>query len=173
MSEEEGGQRLPDGGDVFLRGGLGVPTLRISDHYEDRELRYRQQLREVKDAEIKDLLAKVEKAETVRRMTPPLRVGQLKAAVAAMQARRENERFERRADALELPLLEAWAAANAPPPAPPPPTRYGKALSAAGVAHEEALAAAQVKTQAAAMVRGCGTCWQCQTGQRCVYKVGS
>jgi hypothetical protein len=171
MSEEEGGQRLPDGGDVFLRGGLGVPTLRISDHYEDRELRYRQQLREVKDAEIKDLLAKVEKAETVRRM-PPLRVGQLKAAVAAMQARRENEQFERRADALELPLLEAWAAANAPPPAPPP-TRYGKVLSAAEVAHEEALSAAQVKAQTTAMSRGCGTCWHCQTGQRCVYKVGS
>src|SRR6266540_1269910 len=96
MSDIPAGQRLPDGNDLFLRGGPGAPTLRISDHYGDRELRYREQLRVIQDQEIKDLLAKVEQREIeLQRATPipleELRTGTL-ANMALAQAEQAHER---------------------------------------------------------------------------------
>jgi hypothetical protein len=109
--------RQPDGGGTYLRGGPGEPTLLITDHVSDREARYRQQLREVQDREIKDLLAKVERTAVARRFTQPpspaevaLEQARGEAWVAsAMRSREEPARLAKQQEE-----LEAWAASADP-----------------------------------------------------------
>jgi hypothetical protein len=171
--------RQPDGDGEYLR-AAGEPTLLVNDHVSDREHRYREQLKQVEDREIKDLLAKIERTAVERRFPKPvspeqqaLESAQGAAWIAEAKARRE----EPARLAQQQAELEAWAndpaTMAAARPDPPPPTRYGKALSPAEVLYEQQLEAAQTKAQAAALAAGCGTCWHCQTGQRCVYRVGS
>jgi hypothetical protein len=157
--------RQPDGGGEYLRGGPGEPTLLITDHVGDGEQRYRQQLREVQDREIKDLLAKIERAAVERRHAPPLSPEQraLEAArgaawIAEAKARREEPaRLARQQEE-----LEAWAtkalASEAARSDPPVPTRFGKALSPAAQAHEAALEAEFVARNRAAAKAVCSAC---------------
>jgi hypothetical protein len=165
MTDDPTTQQLPDGDDVLLRGPVGEPTLRISDHVDNREQRYRQQVREVQDREIKDLLDKIERAAGERRFAKPVTPAQraLEAARGAAwmaEAKRRREEPARLAQKQEE--LEAWAtkamaelAARADPPAP---TRFGKTLSPAAQAHEAALDAEFRARNRAAAKAVCSAC---------------
>jgi hypothetical protein len=155
--------RQPDGGGEYLRGGPGEPTLLVTDHVSDREARYRQQLREVQDREIKDLLAKVERTAVERRFAPPP-----SPAEVALEQARGQAWIAKVKDGWEEPArldqqqaeLEAWAleAELARPPEKPQPTRYGKALSPAEQAHERALDAEFEARNRAAAKAVCTSC---------------
>jgi hypothetical protein len=157
--------RQPDGGGEYLRGGPGEPTLLISDHVSNREQRYRQQLREVQDREIKSLLDKIERTAVERQFAPSISPEQaaLEAArgeawVASVKARRE----EPARLAQQQEELEAWAAKAmaelAASPDPPAPTRHGKALSTAEQEHERVLDAQFRARNRAAAKAACRAC---------------
>jgi hypothetical protein len=157
--------RQPDGGGEYLRGGPGEPTLLISDHVSDHEQRYRQQLREVQDREIKDLLAKIERAAVERRHAPPLSPEQraLEAARgAAWLAEVKRSREEPALLDRQQRELEAWAAkamaSEAARSDPPAPTRHGKVLSTAEQEHERALDAQFRARNRAAAKAVCSAC---------------
>ncbi len=161
MSDIPAGQRLPDGNDLFLRGGPGAPTLRISDHYGDRELRYREQLRVIQDQEIKDLLAKVEQREIELQRATPIPLEELRTGTLANMALAQHEREEKARPFAELAELEAEIPrllAEAKAADPPSPTRYGQALSQAEQAHERALGAAFSARNRRAAKALCGLC---------------
>ena len=163
MTNDSG--RQPDGGGQYLRGGPGEPTLLVSDHVSDHEQRYRQQLREVQDAEIKSLLDRIERAKAERRSAPPLSPEQraLEAArgaawVASVKARRE----EPARLAQQQEELEAWAAKAVAELAarsdPPAPTRHGKTLSTAQQAYERAAEERFAARNRAAAKAVCSAC---------------
>jgi hypothetical protein len=157
--------RQPDGGGEYLRGGPGEPTLLISDHVSDHDQRYRQQLREVQDREIKDLLARIERAAVERRHAPPLSPEQrtLEAARGAAwlaevkRSREEPALLDRQQRELEAWLTKAVAeeAARSDPPAP---TRHGKTLSTAQQAYERAAEERFAARNRAAAKAVCSAC---------------
>jgi hypothetical protein len=157
--------RQPDGDGEYLRGGGGEPTLLVTDHIGDREQRYRQQLREASDREIKDLLAKIERASVARQSPRPLSPEQraLEAARGAAwlaevkRSREEPALLAQQQRELEASLTKAMAelAARADPPAP---TRHGKALSTAQQAYERAAEERFAARNRAAAKAVCSAC---------------
>jgi hypothetical protein len=155
----------PDGGGEYLRGGGGEPTLLVTDHVGDREQRYRQQLREASDREIKDLLARIERAAVERRSAPPMSPEQRALAAArsdAWLASVKRAREEPARLAQQQRELEAWAVKTAAELAarsdPPAPTRHGKTLSTAQQAYERAAEERFAARNRAAAKAVCSAC---------------
>jgi hypothetical protein len=155
-------------------GGRGDPSIRVTDVVDSRQVAFAEQRRAEREAEIKAAVDDIEHRRFLREHTPPRPpvpthpVEQLRAEWAREKWLAEVEESRRLPE--RLAELEAWArkatleAALDPPP-PKPPTRFGKTLSPAQVAHEQALAAAFAAKSSAAKCQ----CGSFHAGDRCIY----